>query len=122
MTAIWTILGHIEPLSPVFFRVVLIEACVCSRIPIVCACFVDAWLIWISSICVFSVTTFYRNCEALSDKISARHIHVSRHDVNNSSSNCFCCNVLPWICKWVAREYINHDYNVLVSCGIRQIR
>ena len=55
MTAILTYLCHIEGLLPVdIFRAILIEACVLSRIPIVCACFVDAWLIWISSIGVIS--------------------------------------------------------------------
>ena len=71
MTAIWTYLCHIERLSPVdIFSAVLIEACVLSKIPIVCACFVDAWLIWISRIRVISSTTSDLNCEPLSDKIN----------------------------------------------------
>ena len=71
MTAICTYLCHIERLSSVdIFSAVLIEACVLSKIPIVWACFVDAWLIWISSICVISVTTSDLNCEPLSDRIS----------------------------------------------------
>ena len=71
MTAIWTYFCHIERLSLVdIFSAVLIEACVLSKIPIVCACFAEAWLIWISSICDFSATTSDRNCEPLSDKIN----------------------------------------------------
>ena len=70
MTAIWTYLCHIERLSPVdIFDAVLIEACVLFKILIVCACFVDAWLIWISSICVISATTSDLNYEPLSDRI-----------------------------------------------------
>ena len=71
MTAIFTYLCHIERLSPVdIFSAVLIEGCVFSKIPIVYACFVDAWLIWFSSIRVISATTSDRNCEPLSDRIN----------------------------------------------------
>ena len=71
MTAIWTSLCHIERLSPVdIFNAVLIEACVLSKIPIVCACFVDAWLIWVSSIRVSSATSYDRNSEPLYDRIN----------------------------------------------------
>ena len=71
MTAIGTSLCHIERLSPVdIFSAVLTEACVLSKIPIVCACFVDAWRIWISSICIISATTSDRNCEPLSLRIN----------------------------------------------------
>ena len=71
MTAIWTYLCHIERLPPVdIFSAYLIEACVLSKIPIVCTCSVDAWLIRISSICVISATTSDLNCEPLSDRIN----------------------------------------------------
>ena len=53
-----------------FFYAVLIEACVLSKTPIVCACFVVAWLIWISRICISSATTSDLNYEPLSDKIN----------------------------------------------------
>ena len=70
MTAIWAYLWHIERLPPVdVFSAVLIEAWVVSKIPIVCACFVDTWMISISRICVISATTSDLNCEPLSDKI-----------------------------------------------------
>ena len=66
-----TFLCYIERLSAVYnLRAVLIEACVRSKIPFIRACFVDEWLIWNSSICVFSPTTSDRNCEAFSDKNS----------------------------------------------------
>ena len=59
---------HIERLSPVdFFNAVLIEACVRSSFPIVCACLIDAWLICFSSISIISARISQRNCDPLSD-------------------------------------------------------
>ena len=51
MTAIWTYLCHIERLSHVdILSEVFKEACVRSSMPIVLACFADAWFIRMSSV------------------------------------------------------------------------
>ena len=67
MTAICTYLCHIERRSPVdCFSDVFRDACVLSKMPIVWACLVDAWLICMSSACAIWLTTSDLNCDPLS--------------------------------------------------------